>query len=59
MKLVRVVAPHFVAGLDLKDDIVVAAAPILKWAVGWDRARLSAYFKRKRWQASIIKEFES
>lgn len=53
--LVRVVAPHFVAGLIIgEDDICTDAAPILSWAVGKPRAVLSDYFHRKKWRASIV-----
>lgn len=53
-ELVRVVAPHFVAGLIVDGDRCVEAAPILRWAVGKRRAELRAYFKRRRWSARII-----
>lgn len=52
--LVRVVAPHFVAGLDMVGDKCVEAAPILKWAKGKTADELRAYFKQKGWRASII-----
>ena len=52
--LVRVVAPHFVAGLVLTDDTCTDAAPIMRWAIGKHRAFLSEYFRRKGWKAAII-----
>lgn len=54
--LVRVVAPHFVAGVlyDEGADRVAEAAPILSYAVGWNRARLRTYVERKGWRASIV-----
>jgi hypothetical protein len=52
--LVRVVAPHFVAGLIMRDDVCVEAAPILRWALGKSRDELRAYFARKGWRASIV-----
>lgn len=52
--LVRVVAPHFVAGLIMAGNRCTEAAPILKWAIGKDRAELRAYFARKSWRASIL-----
>lgn len=52
--LVRIVAPHFVAGLVCDGDVCTEAAPILRWAVGKDRAELRAYFARKGWAASVI-----
>ena len=35
MRLVRVVAPHFVAGFET-DGTVRRAAPIVRYLVGWD-----------------------
>ena len=52
--LVRVVAPHFVAGLVVEGDRCVDAAPILRWAIGRDRDGLRAYFARKGWRASVV-----
>jgi len=52
--LVRIVAPHFVAGLVIRDDKCVEAAPILAWAVGKRRRQLSDYFKRRGWKAAIV-----
>lgn len=52
--LVRVVAPHFVAGLVMDGDTCTDAAPILRWAVGKQRAFLSEYFRRKGWRAAIV-----
>jgi hypothetical protein len=52
--LVRVVAPHFVAGLIVEGDRCVRAAPILRWAVGKRAAELRAAFARKGWRASVV-----
>lgn len=53
LELVRVVAPHFVAGF-LTDGVVRRAAPILKYMVGWDDAKVRAYIARKGWKASRL-----
>lgn len=54
--LIRVVAPHFVAGLVIDDNgYCGAAAPILAWSIGQGATDLSAYFKRKGWEARIVK----
>lgn len=53
MKLVRVVAPHFVAGFDT-DGTVREAAPILKYMIGWSDEKARNYIKRKGWTASIV-----
>lgn len=52
--LVRVEAPHFVAGAVLQDGVVTEAAPILKYAVGWTRERLRDYVRSKGWMAKIV-----
>lgn len=51
--LIRVVAPHFVAGLVLRAGRVVLAAPILRWATGKPEDFLVTYFERKGWEAKI------
>jgi hypothetical protein len=56
MKLIRVVAPHFVAGFE-SDGIVQRAAPILKYLVGKSDDEARTYIKRKGWQASIIETY--
>lgn len=54
MMLVSVDAPHFYAGIVLENDVIVRAAPILKWAIGKRRAWLSDYFRQKGWKAVIV-----
>jgi len=53
MRLVRVVAPHFVAGFET-DGTVRRAAPIVRYLVGWDDDKARAYLKRKGWVASVV-----
>ena len=55
MKLVRVVAPHFVAGFET-DGIVRRTAPILKRMLGWTDDRARKYISRKGWRASVVPE---
>ena len=55
MKLVRVVAPHFVAGFET-DGIVRRTAPILKRMLGWSDDRARKYIASKGWRASIVPE---
>ena len=52
MTLVRIVAPHFVAGLET-DGIVRRAAPIIAYMVGWPDDRVREYVKAQGWKASI------
>ena len=55
MKLVRVVAPHFVAGFET-DGIVRRAAPILKRMVGWNDEKVRAFIVKNKWRASVLNE---
>ena len=53
--LVRVIAPHFNAGIIIRHGRCIAAASPLSWCIGKDRWYLSHYFRRKRWRATIPK----
>lgn len=52
--LVRITAPHLVAGLQARDGRVVRAAPILRYMLGWDGSRLADYCERKGWTWEIV-----
>lgn len=54
--LVRVVAPHFVAGLVVDDDHVILAAPILRYMVGWPADKVRAKLAEMGWQASKVSD---
>ena len=54
--LVRVVAPHFVAGLVIENGRCVEAAPILKWALNKGEDFLRGYIKSKGWRATVVPE---
>jgi hypothetical protein len=56
MKLVRVVAPHFVAGF-VTDGIVRKAAPILKKLIGNTDDTARKVIERFGWRASVISEW--
>ncbi len=49
MILIRVVAPHFVAGLET-DGIVRRAAPILKYLIGKTDVEAATYIRSKGWR---------
>jgi len=53
MTLVRVVAPHFVAGFET-DGIVRRAAPIIKYLVGKTDNQARSYIASKGWKASVV-----
>ena len=48
--LIRIVAPHFVAGIDYP----MRCAPIVKYMKGWSLNRIFDYCRSKGWKASII-----
>jgi hypothetical protein len=48
--LMRVEAPHFVAGLIVTKGRVVRAAPILKWSLGKQWVWIASYIERKGWR---------
>ena len=54
--LVRVEAPHFVAGLLIDGDVCFAAAPILGWAIGKGRDEMRSYFSKMGWKATIVRD---
>jgi hypothetical protein len=54
-QLVRVVGKEFVAGLIMRDDHCVWAAPKLRWARGMGRNALAASFLRKRLSATVLR----
>jgi hypothetical protein len=58
MRLVRVVAPHFVAGFET-DGVVRRAAPIINYMVGWTDDRVRVYIAWKGWRASVVETYEA
>lgn len=55
---VRVTAPHFVAGVEIVDGVVVRAAPILAYMVRdkWTEQRLVKYIGSVRWKMEFLDE---
>jgi hypothetical protein len=54
--LVRVVAPHFVAGLVMRGELCVEAAPILRRACLGKRApELRDYFRRQGFYVHVVR----
>ena len=52
--LVRIIAPHFVAGLETNDGVVIRAAPILNYMLGWGGRKVARYCDAKRWRWEIV-----
>ncbi len=57
--LVRVVAPHFVAGLVLDmhsaKERVIRAAPILRWTEGSLWSSVTGHFVRRGWTWQLVR----
>lgn len=49
ISVIRITAPHFVAGVVPHNGRVVNAAPILRYMIHWDGKRVAAYCKAKGW----------
>lgn len=54
MILVRIVAPHFVAGIVIKSRVVTEAAPILAYMKKWPASRAKSYCLKKGWEAKRV-----
>jgi hypothetical protein len=56
MKIIRVVAPHFVAGgMIVNEKINSPIAPIIKYMKGWTVQKAKIYCAGKGWRVEIIK----
>jgi hypothetical protein len=47
-------APAFYAGVVLHDDTVIRAAPIIKYMIGWPRARVLEYCVKRGWHLAVV-----
>lgn len=52
--MIRIVAPHFVAGVTLLENTVFRTAPILSYMFGWHKDRVFDYCKKKGWEATEL-----
>lgn len=46
----QLTAPTFCAGLVLNGTIVIRAAPIIAYMIGWQAARVRLYVERRGWK---------
>jgi hypothetical protein len=51
--MIRIVAPHFVAGVILEDGHVTKTAPIVAYMYGWDEDLVRFYCAKQGWQAEV------
>lgn len=50
-KLFQIQAPHFCAGGEINsNEIVVSAAPIIKYMIGWSKVKVDAYCETNKWK---------
>lgn len=55
MILARIVAPHFVAGIEIaRNATVIEAAPIVRYMIGWSARRVKRYVSAKRWSIERV-----
>lgn len=52
-QLLRIEAPHFVAGALFSRGRCVDAAPIIHWCVGKSLLEITSYCKRRAWKATL------
>jgi hypothetical protein len=52
--LLRIEAPHFVAGIVAENYVVRQAAPILRYMVGWRTLRVWDYCRKKNWSVTCL-----
>lgn len=47
--LIRIAAPHFVAGIVAVGGRVAMAAPILRYMTGWSGPKVASYCRTRGW----------
>jgi hypothetical protein len=53
--LAAIDAPHFYAGIVLRDDKVIEVAPIVSYMMDWRRDQVRDYCRRKRWKVLVVR----
>jgi hypothetical protein len=51
--MIRITAPHFVAGIVLHDGRACRSASIVAYMLGWARERVEAYCRTKGWRCEV------
>ncbi len=52
--MIRITAPYFVAGVILRGECVVDAAPIVRYMIGWGFSKVERYCIRKGWKWEVF-----
>jgi len=50
---------YFHAGIVLRDDKVIEAAPVIKFMKGWTRSKVRSYVNARGWKVSVVSETAS
>ncbi|MGY8681218.1 hypothetical protein Q2941_25985 [Bradyrhizobium sp. UFLA05-153] len=53
--LAQIKSRYFVAGIELTDDVVTRAAPVVMYMRAWSRDRVRDYCKAKGWEVIVVK----
>ena len=52
--LYQITAPYFCAGIITTEKVVRAAAPIVKYMVGWPMGKVERYCEQKGWSLELV-----
>lgn len=52
--ILQIEAAHFTAGVLVRDDRVVEAAPIVGYMHNWSRSRVEDYCSKKSWEVTEV-----
>ena len=52
--MLRISAPHFVAGVIIENGVVTEAAPILYWTRGKTDTFVKNYCEKKNWKYEVL-----
>lgn len=55
MILFQIDTPYFCAGGEIKDKMIIKAAPIIDYMVGWDAEKAYVYCLKKKWNIKSYK----
>ncbi len=54
MTLIRIVAPHFVAGVVIDGNCLIRLAPIVHYMHSWSASRAKEYCEQKGWAWEVL-----
>jgi hypothetical protein len=52
--MIRIIAPHFIAGVIITAGRAGRRAPILGYMVGWTAQRIIEYCEKKNWRYELL-----